>query len=173
KAKSYMMQHVMLFKRATMEWTGGSTITLSSNTFNVGGVAFNPLEELRGALGAVKKGGALTFNQEYAVESLWHEILHAKTKTKPKKLNKLQIRNMETVNQFTARHTYSDFLGRLGGKASNKAEILDKGYGYKSWITEFRESLKKLSISEKEALDYLQPHLMNDYSSLGAKWREF
>lgn len=173
KSRSYMMQHSMAYSPSTGEWSGGSTITLSSNTFSIGGKAFNPLEELRGAFGAIKKGSELTFNQEYAVESLWHEILHAKTKTKPFRLSSFQVQNMETINQFVARHTYSDFIARLGGKAYHKAEILDRGYGYSRWVTDFRNELKKREIPEEKAVEFFTPHLMKEYSSLGTKIREF
>lgn len=173
KSRSYMMQHSMAYKPSTGEWNGGSTITLSSNTFSISGSAFNPLEELRGAFGAIKKGSELTFNQEYAVESLWHEILHAKTTTKPFKLSSFQVQNMETINQFVARHSYSDFIERLGGKAYNKTEILDRGYGYSKWVTDFRSELKKREIPEEKAVEFFKPHLMNEYSSLGTKIREF
>lgn len=128
-----------------------------------------PLNELKGAFAAIKKGDKLNFNQEYALESLWHEILHAKTKSKPKILSNPQVKSIETVNQFVARHTYDGFINRLGGKAYNKKEILDKGYGYNSWISDFRGKLKERKIPEEKAVEFLQPHLMNDYSTLGLR----
>lgn len=173
KSKNYMMQHSMAYRPSTGEWVGGSTITLSSNTFTISGIEFNPLEELRGALGAIKKGTELTFNQEYAVESLWHEILHAKTKTKPNRLSSYQTQNMETINQFVARNTYNGFLEKLGGKAYNQFDILDRGYGYSSWITNFRNELRKKNISEVKAVEFFTPHLLKDYSNLGDKIKEF
>lgn len=169
-AQKYLMQHSMSYSPYTGEWVGQSTISLSKNTFNSG---FNPLEDLRGALGAIKKGSKMTFNQEYSLESLWHEILHAKTKTKPLRLSSFQTQNMETINQFVARHTYDGFIEKLGGKATNKAEILEKGYGYNNWVTAFRGELNKRGIPESKAVDFFTPHLMNDYSSIGSKIREF
>lgn len=163
KASSYLMQHSMAFLPLTKEWSSGSRFTISTYTFAKG---FNPAEDLRGALANIKKGKNLTFNQEYAIESLWHEILHAKTKAKPRRHTKEQIDAMETVNQFVARHTYPNFLKRLGGKATNQKEILDNGYGYSKWIREFRRDLKLKGIKEKDAVKYLEPHLMRDYSSL-------
>jgi hypothetical protein len=38
---------------------------------------FNPLHEIKGAIAAIKQQTPFTFQQEYALESLWHEILHA------------------------------------------------------------------------------------------------
>ncbi|MDM1033812.1 minor capsid protein [Myroides odoratimimus] len=169
KSKSYLMQHSMSYSPATGEWKGGSTISISSHSFG----KFNPLEELKGAFAAIKKGDKLTFNQEYSLESLWHEILHAKTLTKPLKLSSFQVKSMETINQFVARHTYPDFMKRLGGVASNQADILDNGYGYSSWITEFRKRITDSNLTEKEALEFFEPHLMKDYSNLSTKIREF
>lgn len=170
KSGSYLMQHSMSYKRLSREWVGQSTISISSATFSNG---FNPIEELRGALGAIKKGHKMTFNQEYSLESLWHEILHAKTKTKPYELSEFHKQRMETINQFVARHTYDKFIEKLGGKATNKADVLDNGYGYNSWITTFRGELSKRGIPESKALDFFTPHLMSDYYSIATKMREF
>ena len=104
---------------------------------------------------------------------MWHEILHAKTKTPPRKLTASQTQAIKTVNQFVARHTYEDFVKALGGKASNKAAILEKGYGYSSWITNFRNRLKTAGISEKLPLDELTPILMKDYRSIEFELMKF
>lgn len=169
KTSNFLMQHSMSYRLSTNEWVGGSTLSFSTNTFGNG---FNPAEELRNALGNIKKGNKLTFNQEYAMESLWHEILHAKTKSKPVNLNDIEVKAMETTNQFVARHTYNNFIERLGGKAYNQEEVLDKGYGYSRWIKDFREKLKTHNISEQKALDFLTPYLMSDYKIIHKKINE-
>ncbi|MBS1535324.1 MAG: hypothetical protein JST78_09620 [Bacteroidetes bacterium] len=170
RSTSYMMQHAMAYSPITGQWVRGSKIYISSHTFSYNG--FNPLQEFKAGLAAIKKGEKMTFNQEYSFESLWHEILHAKTKSSPKKLAQVGLKNMETVNQFCARHTYNDFVERLGGEAIHKKEILDNGYGYQSWVTEFRERLKNEGVEEKTALEKLFPELMKDYGSLGQKIKE-
>lgn len=144
-SNSYMMQHTMYYNSLTKKWSSGSTIKVSTKTFN----GFNPAKELRAAFGAIKRGEKLTFNQEYSIESLWHEILHGKTKSPLYSLSPTGLRTMETVNQFCARHTYDGFLARLGGKAAHKEKILSDGYGYGSYINDFRATLKKYKISEK------------------------
>lgn len=170
KSGSYMMQHSMSYKPSTMEWSGGSRLSVSTNSTSKG---FNPADELKGAFGAMKNKQKLSFNQEYAVESLWHEILHAKTKTLPAKLTDLQTKSMETINQFCARHTYPEFMERFGAKATNKKEVLDKGYGYSTWVTTFREDLKTAGIEESQAVSDLMPELMKDYKSLNEKKRKY
>jgi SPP1 gp7 family putative phage head morphogenesis protein len=165
KSTSYMMQHSMSYSPSTGKWVGGSKITLSSHEFS--SIKFNPLEEFRGGLSAIKKGEKMTFNQEYSFESLWHEILHAKTLNSPKKLSQIGVKNMEIINQFCARHTYPDFIKKLGGEASHQTGILDNGYGYQQWIKDFRDRLKASNIDEKKAVKDLMPSLMKDYSNLG------
>lgn len=124
KSRSYLMQHSMSYKPSTGEWVRGSKITISTFDFTIkidGKLdTFNAANELKGALSAIKKGDKLTFKQEYSVESLWHEILHAKTKTKPFSLSKIGTQEMETVNQFVARHTYDSFLKSLAVRLSTK-----------------------------------------------------
>ena len=44
---------------------------------NGNSVVFNPLHEVKGAMRSIAARTPLTFNQEYAIESLWHEIFHA------------------------------------------------------------------------------------------------
>ena len=57
----------------------GNTIKIANKTFVINSLkdTFNPLQELKGALKAISTGVDLTFKQEYALESLWHEIRHA------------------------------------------------------------------------------------------------
>lgn len=171
KSKSYMMQHSVLYNSRLGEWVDGSTITLSS--FEFSSIKFNPLEEFRNGLGAIKSGKKMTFNQEYSFESLWHEILHAKTKSLPQRLSQIGTKNMETINQFVARHTYPDFMKKLGGEAIHQKEILDNGYGYKQWITDFRAMLRNHKIDEIQAYKDLMPHLMEDYGTIGKKTMEY
>lgn len=170
-SRSYMMQHSANYKPSTGEWVGPAKITISSNTFLT--IGFNPAEEFKAALSNIKAGNPLTFNQEYSIESLWHEILHAKTKTPPRQLTTAQTQAMETVNQFVARHSYSDFLAKLGGKAAHKKAILDNGYGYTQWIRDFRNRLESNGISEQLALKELSPILMKDYRSIQFELMKF
>lgn len=169
-SKSYMMQHSMGYHPLTKKWVGQSSISVSTNTF-VGN--FNPAAELAGAFGAIKNGKTLTFNQEYAMESMWHEILHAKTLAPPRQLTSYQVEKMETVNQFVARHTYNDFIEAFGGRASNKQDILENGLGYKTWVKNFRTKLKDLGIPEQKAVRDLMPILMDDYEKIANRLEKY
>lgn len=171
KSKSYLMQHSMSYNPMTNNWVGGSKITLSSHEFT--SINFNPLEEFRSGLAAIKKGEPMTFNQEYSFESMWHEILHAKTKSAPISLSQLGVKNMEIINQFCARHTYPDFIKKLGGDAVHQKEILENGFGYKEWIKDFRAKLKSNNIDEKQAVQDLMPSLLKNYGNLGKITAEY
>lgn len=171
KSKSYMMQHSMAYDSRTNNWVKGSKLTISNHTFS--SIDFNPLEELRKAFGAIKQGRSLSFKEEYAFESLWHEVLHAKTNSKPYRLSAVGVKSMETLNQFCARHSYPKFIESFGGKASNQSEILKSGFGYSNWVSEFRNKLSALNISEEKAFNDLYPELMSDYSSLTKKMYDY
>lgn len=164
KGKDYLMEHSAMYSPLTSQWTSKTSIKINNRMFD--GIDFNPAIEFKNALGKIKAGTALSFNEEYAMESMWHEILHAKSKTPPRRLTTAQTESMETVNQFVARHTYPDFISKLGGQASNQEDIMENGYGYASWIRNFRNRLRRNGISEELALKELMPVLMKDYRSI-------
>ncbi|PKP11964.1 MAG: hypothetical protein CVU09_00250 [Bacteroidetes bacterium HGW-Bacteroidetes-4] len=137
----------------------GNSIYVSNNEFTLqDGTKFNPAFELKNALQAIRQKSTLTFNQEYALESLWHEIRHAgavgwdnvRLKTKSKTYA------MEVVNQFCARHSYDEFIERLGGKAFHKSSIKLDGYGYKHLVSNFYSILEKYKIDSQLTYDYFK-----------------
>ena len=80
---------------------------------------------------AISENRELTFKEEYALECLWHEFQHAAAigwSDVRKEKSEFTI-VMETVNQFYARRSYGQFVKAIGGKVSNKREILENGYG--------------------------------------------
>ncbi|MDR2764424.1 MAG: hypothetical protein LBB90_05275 [Tannerella sp.] len=128
---------------------------------NIGG--FNPLSEFKGALNAIKNGNDLTFKQEYAVESVWHEFLHAKAKgwsninNRTSQLNK----SMEVANQFCARRSYIPFLESLGGKSTHSADIITKGFGYRNELDNFNLMIDTLKIDKSKLYDFLSDKTTN------------
>ncbi len=171
KSTSYLMQHSMSYSPFKNEWVNGSKISISTNKFL--SIGFNPATEFKDALASIKKGTDLTFKQEISLQAMWHEILHAKTNTPPARLNPIQNKHMETVNEFYARKTYPEFIEKLGGKAIHQKQILDEGYGYKEWISDFRNNLKTNKIDEDVAAAELFKPLMKDYRTIGKEIEEF
>lgn len=125
----------------------------------------SPFTRLTNALNKIRKGQKLTFDEEYAIESFYHEILHTKTKgweaLRPHGKGDFKRTAMETVNQFVSRHEYSKFIERLGGNARHEKAILKDGNGYKKWVERFREIIRKAKIDENEAYKHFEDKLIN------------
>lgn len=114
--------------------------------------SFNSRTDLLGGLTAIKDGRPLTEHHEYAIESLWHEILHNR-QTGAEALFNLDQRNpirllSETLNQYVSRLSYGGFIERLGGKAVHQDWVMANGYGYKKLVRNFRETLKVMAVDE-------------------------
>lgn len=129
------------------------TLWLNSKTFSTSCDGFNALRDLKTAWNKLARGEELTFNEEYAFESLWHELTH--NRQKPGDLGRgetPQRRVMEIFTQWTARRTYPRLLESLGGKAAHQKEILKKGYGYSRRIQNFDRLLDVLKIKDEDLL---------------------
>ncbi|MCG8580456.1 MAG: hypothetical protein MI866_11090, partial [Bacteroidales bacterium] len=136
----------------------GNSIAIRDANYNIGGSIYNPAQALREAFDAIQKNKPLNFNQEYAVESLWHEIRHAGAKgwAHFRRATDKKTMAMETINQFCARHSYNSFIKQLGGKAYHQKAIIEAGYGYQKLLDNFRTALKHYRIDEKVAHKYFK-----------------
>ncbi len=119
----------------------------------------NAKTDLLKGIGKIGKGQELEPHEEYAIEALWHEIGHARSKGWPAKGFKeppYATQVMETLNQWVARHTYPEFMKLLGGEAKYQPQILAEGLGYARQIRNFRAVLQHLAIDEQVALSALR-----------------
>lgn len=140
-------------------------ISMNDRAFNHSKVgAINPYKDLKNALNNIRGGKSLSFGEEYATESFYHEILHMKAKgmvaLKRHNMGDYKRTAMETLNQFVARHDYVTFIDRLGGKATMQNRVLTEGLGYSGWVDRFRELLAVTKIKEQTALTELRPVLL-------------
>lgn len=118
-------------------------------------VVFNPWNEFKGALYAIRNNIQLTFNQEYAVENVWHELLHSSTRLWKGEVADIAVASrMELVNQFCARRTYDSFLKKLGGEATHQETIITSGYGYKDVLSGFENFLSNNGLSADDAFRF-------------------
>ena len=125
-------------------------------------VVFNPLHEVKEAMKSIAAQIPHSFNQEYAIESLWHEIRHAGAigwKDIRKRTEDLTAA-MECINQFCARRSYGKFLRAIGGSVSHKKEIIKSGYGYSRSVRHFEEMLAALNVSSSEAYAHFSKMIM-------------
>lgn len=132
-------------------WVSQRDMPTRGGTFNAG-------QELKAAWNKIAQGKPLSFNEEYAVESLWHEIVHNRqTPTSAGGERTVSRRMMETVTQWVARRTYPRFMDALGGKAAHQARVLKEGYGYGVYIRNFDKLLETLGVADSpEALAYFE-----------------
>lgn len=156
---SFMANRRYYTKDGAFDKKSGNTLVITNKDLTItSGVVFNPLHEVKGAMKAITEKTALTFNQEYALESVWHEFRHAAA-VGWKNVNlktPVLINSMEVINQFCARLSYPSFIRGLGGKASHAKKIMEKGYGYGRRVSNFCTLLKQMKVSQKSAYRHFQ-----------------
>jgi hypothetical protein len=155
----------------------GSTYYMSTDArgtivvnFAVDSLDFNAGESLVTAITKASDHLPLTAHEEYAIEGLWHEILHnksAKTLTIPSiRGHAHDIMIIEAVNQLVARHTYASFMQELLGIAAIHTKwVLVNGYGYDTHVTNLRALL--------ELISYEEPFIKNAYAELMIGYQHF
>ena len=92
---------------------------------------FRPAEALWSALRKITAGQLLSFQEEYAVETLWHEMIHERTgiMTARRVVGREPLE--EGIIQLAARSTYPRLLAALGGRVpAHQATILENGLAY-------------------------------------------
>ena len=113
-------------------------------------LTYNPMREVRGALYAISKGEKMNFLQEYALESVWHEIMHAGAVNWRNQSIKHNSTVMELINQFCARRTYGQLLKKMGAEPTHEYAIIRHGIGYSREMNNFYSLLNKYGISEEK-----------------------
>lgn len=148
---------------------GGNILTIHNSDFAVTDasgniVVFNPLHEVKEAMKSIAAKKPLTFNQEYAIESIWHEVRHAGAvgwKDIRKKNTRLRDA-MECINQFCARRSYGKLLRAIGGTVKHKKEIIESGYGYSNSVSKFEKLIKAINVSSSEAYAHFSKVIMTE-----------
>jgi len=126
---------------------------------------FSPAKELQGALNKIAISEPLTFNNEYAVECLWHEMVHGITGIAPDRypINGEPI--AEGVVQWLARHSYPALMEALGGKAAHYNAVIKGGLAYPQVTSNL------IALLDKAALDHGQ--LSNEILKEAGDWKVF
>lgn len=122
-------------------------------------------KELVNAFQKIQRGKKLSFDEEYAIESFYHEILHSKAKQhvvlKQHGQGDFKRTAMETINQFVSRHDYAEFIRNMGGRVYNQADILDNGWGYRNWVRTLRDFIRTKNLDEAKILTEFRDKLLN------------
>lgn len=139
-------------------------LQINDKTFTFGGVEFNPARDLNDALEAIRVKKRLTFSQEYAVESLWHEMMHLQGKGWRDMgiHHSVQLVSiMETLNQFCARMSYDKLIKKLGGESTFNKEIMFSGFGYHNQVRQLNTFLFDNKISNVKLFKAIYPRMTN------------
>jgi hypothetical protein len=112
----------------------------------------------------IRDGKTLTFKEEYAIEGLWHEMMHANSTWDGyfKRLSLTQTTAMEAIHQFVARRTYSGFLSQLGGKAMHQDAIIKSGAAYANEIRNLMRVFDKYDIKTDGAFKFFEKKILTD-----------
>lgn len=95
----------------------------------------------------------MSFLQEYALEGVWHEIMHAGAVNWRNPIIDHNTTSMELINQFCARRTYRQLLKRLGTEPTYELAVIRHGIGYSREMTNFYSLLNKYGISEEKVFN--------------------
>ena len=140
--------------------TNSNGLLMISNKTHHGG--FNATKNLKSGWNKIANKKPMTWDEEYAFEGLWHELIHNQQKTGDLgKGNSTKRRNMEIVTQWTARRTYQKLLKKLGVKPKHQTEIIKQGLGYQGMISDFDTLLKTLKIKNSEMLPVMENLIQN------------
>lgn len=128
-----------------MSMIDGNKLVISQARFKMSnGTIFSPSENLRDAIVKLGQGKTLSFNEEYSIESLFHESIHSKS-TKRVEIPKGSQREaiMEACVQLYARDRYTKVMKTYGVNPINFAKIQTDGYGYQRQVSMIRELFTK------------------------------
>jgi hypothetical protein len=126
---------------------------------------YRPAEAFQSALSNIKAGQPLSFREEYAIEILWHEMMHERTKVVAARRIVGEEPLEEGVIQLAARSTYDRLLMAMGGAAPfHQTAILENGLAYTSVTGNLVELIRRAGIDGKQVEQILLQH--------GPQWLE-
>ena len=114
-----------------MQWKDGK-LTISTVKHKLeDGTIFCPADNLRSAISKLRKGETLDFSEEYSIESLFHESVHARATRKTViTAGSMDEKIAETCTQLYARDRYVKILKAYGVEPINFERIMTDGLGY-------------------------------------------
>ncbi len=92
------------------------------------------MENVKAGLNTIFKKEKTTKDQEIAISTLHHEIMHNAHTRELKRLTSVQVRYMELANEFVSRKELPIFMKRLGGKLEHN-ELTKNRENTTHWLT--------------------------------------
>jgi hypothetical protein len=133
--------------------TNAGAIYLSDADILIPG--FRPASELASAVLKCQASVALSFTEEYAIETVWHELIHGMTLIQAVKPQIGKDALEEGLVQAVSRLSYQRLLVALGGKPVHQSKILRDGLAYPITARNVLTLLRAASMHEDALLDNL------------------
>ncbi|MBP3716490.1 MAG: hypothetical protein J6I79_03190 [Paludibacteraceae bacterium] len=97
------------------------------------------MRELQSAMDKLMSKEPMTFNEDYSLECLFHESVHAnKAGLKSSAYTPINYKLIEGCTQIYARQNYVKILDAFGTKSAHFNTIKYAGYGYKELVNKLR-----------------------------------
>lgn len=119
---------------------------------------FKPANELQDALRKIKAGEKLSFNNEYAVETLWHEILHGRTGITAARIELGKESLEEGLIQAVSRISYPELLQALGYQSMHQEAVITDGYAYQRTARNIAALIESAAIDKQTVVDLFLTH---------------
>jgi hypothetical protein len=107
---------------------------------------FAPALELTKAIEKINAKQALTFNEEYAVETLWHEMMHGRASHHGLPAHPKIRHSIEGVHQWLSRQTYHELLEALNLMPNHQQAIIQAGLAYQQEVSNLTVLLNTIGL---------------------------
>ena len=119
---------------------------------------FKPAYEVQDALAKIQAGEQLTFNNEYALETVWHEMMHGMTQITAIRLELGKESLEEGLVQAISRLSYPELLTTLGYQARHQDHIITDGYAYSRTARNIVALVDAANLDRKTVTDLFLDH---------------
>lgn len=105
------------------------------------------MEKVKKGLDKIVNGRAITYEEDEAISTLWHEITHNRNKVRREMLNNRQAFFMELSNELVARHTRNEFFKAFGYKNIHpQLDVTSSNTAYESRVHNFEFIMREAGI---------------------------
>ena len=111
------------------------------------GLRTDVMEKVKKGLDKIVNGRTITYEEDEAISTLWHEITHNRNKVGNVLLNDKQEFFMELSNELVARHTRNEFFKAFGYKNIHpQLDVTRSNTAYESRVHNFEFIMREASI---------------------------
>jgi hypothetical protein len=108
----------------------------------------------------------LTFNNEYAVECLWHEVMHGRTGVSAKRVEMGVEPIEEGLVQILSRYSYPVLLKEMRWEARHQDAIIANGLAYAKSACNLHYLLARAGVGQDNVLSLFFSHQSEAWSLL-------